>query len=1260
MGSRSDGIKILQWNARSINSNGAYLNDYLCNKDFNILCLQSLFCKVKDLPNIQGFCYPPFYKRLKGRVAVATYVRTNLIVSACSFPDQPAGVHLWTRVVSEGGEINILNCYYPEGDREGAWLEKVSEEAGSWLIAGDFNSRSVLWEEGCQCESATFRDRVMESDLVILNDGSFTRIPDRPDHNRTAIDLSLASPDLAGDAVWEVGEDPLSSDHLPILIKLACEVLEENTDGEGKFNYEGADWEAFREALGTAPSVNECLSCEQINTIFTENVLKAANLTIPKTNRGSNCSRKRHSWWNAECKAAVQRKRKTYKIYRASPTVDNFNVMQEAKINCKRVIANAKKNEWSKFVYEVKETEDLSQVFKKFKKMKSQYNPPDPILEEGGIKYVTRQAKAEKVADVFEKASSLEGLPPKMREFRDRVERDPLNEPVPNDNLTINKDITEPELDRALNSIKKLSVSEGPDSVSYRMLRELPGSYRQLLLILYRKCWAEGIVPAAWKQAIVAPILKAGKPRRDPGSYRPISLTSHVGKIYERIVKERLTYYAEKRGDIPNCQAGFRRGRGVVDHLSKIAALIRRARARNRTLFSCFFDVRRAYDSVWHRRILEKLANMGLSGNIFNFVRSFIQDRTIRVKWRGAMSSSRTLQMGVPQGSVIAPLLFNLVTADISKAQVEGCSLMVYADDIAVCLETRVSKLQNLNRNPRYTFSKKIFQRQINNISDFLWEKGFTLSPQKTTFFIATSHRVNRSDPLLSVNVMGEQVAPQANAKYLGVTFSANGSWEQHISSNALKAQAAVNIIKMLSRTPWASATKTMITLVQSLVRSRLLYGLEAFFEATPRLIEKLRVVETKALKIALGLPQWTPVHLVYREAGILPLGEEIRRRLANHMFGSRTVPNSTTLEDFRQPTNYLNEKLSSMSATQFVSDIVEGAGVREVEVAVRSLHETPPWTLLTQKINPCLSDLSKQDNPQLLATITRECISQEFSHCQKIYTDGSLSKEGVGAAFYAPTFGRIKKYKLPDDVSIFTAELIAIYMALHYISTKGPDQNWVILSDSRSVLEALRSDGSSSREDLVRDAVSQLSKLKKNKINVTLQWIPSHVGIAGNEKVDGAAKEAARGEEATSITQLPLSLKDIKNKLKRESWSQWRKKFEGIVSSRPTVDPSLPVSGGVSLPALPLAVEHLIHRLRCGVWRAQHTHKQCKCGGKLSPHHIIFECAPFKGTFDEILRITGRPETIGALLVRHSVLGWQPAKLIAETLLQSELGRMF
>ena len=138
------------------------------------------------------------------------------------------------------------------------------------------------------------------------------------------------------------------------------------------------------------------------------------------------------------------------------------------------------------------------------------------------------------------------------------------------------------------------------------MIQNFPRTTLETLLAFFNRCWEAGTVPMAWKQATVFAVPKAGKPPSSPNSYRPISLTPHVGKIYERMIKYRLEYHLEKNNIIPTIQSGFQRGRGCSDHVVKISAHVKKALAKRRTVLAAFYDVQRAYDSVWHGRLLKK------------------------------------------------------------------------------------------------------------------------------------------------------------------------------------------------------------------------------------------------------------------------------------------------------------------------------------------------------------------------------------------------------------------------------------------------------------------------------------------------------------------------------------------------------------------------------------------------------------------------------------------------------------------------------
>ena len=271
--------------------------------------------------------------------------------------------------------------------------------------------------------------------------------------------------------------------------------------------------------------------------------------------------------------------------------------------------------------------------------MKQQCVVPDSDLQHGNIKYTTAQSKADALAKAFAEASDTDSLPADRQQFRREMEATFMH-PVPDDSLAVNTPLTCTELRRALASIKKVKVSTGVDTVSYRMLKEAPELFLKILMDFFQRCWDGGTIPAGWKHPTVVPIHKHGKPRKELGSYRPISLTSHLGKVYERVIKNRLEYYCESKKVFPVCQAGFRRGRGVTDHLVKLGEHVGRAIGRRKVLLTCFF-ISRAYDQVWHAKLLQKLDKIGITGNMYNYIRSFLSDRSMQVRWKGATLTTK-------------------------------------------------------------------------------------------------------------------------------------------------------------------------------------------------------------------------------------------------------------------------------------------------------------------------------------------------------------------------------------------------------------------------------------------------------------------------------------------------------------------------------------------------------------------------------------------------------------------------------------------
>ena len=705
------------------------------------------------------------------------------------------------------------------------------------------------------------------------------------------------------------------------------------------------------------------------------------------------------------------------------------------------------------------------------------------------------------------------------------------------------------------------------------------------------------------------------------------------------MIKRRLEYFCETKKVFPACQAGFRRGRGVTDHPVKLGEHVGRAMGRRKVLLSCFFDISCAYDQVWHARLLQKLQKIGFSGKIFNNIQTFLTGRSLQVRWMGAMSTAKQIDMGVPQGSVIAPLLFNIMVYDVESCVQGKVVLTMYADDLAIWLDTHVRRPhKEINRNME--ISMKTFQEDVDGVIRFMQVNGFTVSTQKTVFL--PFHICSRRIQDISIKVNNEYVFPTDQVKYLGVVFQRMGRTNRHVDHNARNASRALNVIKVLSTQPWVNPPKVLVSLVRNLVRSRLVYGLEAMPSITETGLKRLTAIEARALRLALGLPQSVPHSLVYRDAGLLPLRDQIQLMTAKYVFRSQTVDNSTVEEvsgSFRGPT-----RVSYCSSIcDLVADLVEGAGLDGASAADRPLHPYPPPSprlMEKAEMEVEVAGLTRDQSPSLQACITNELLVNKYSQFLQMFTDGSVLEDGsAGAAFAIPEFHNIRKsFSLPA-VSIFTAELTAILMALQHISeVRTPPCAIVICSDSRSALSSIRSDSTSAREDLVLEIGTVVHQLITRGTEVRLQWVPAHVYLSGNEMADRAAKRGARRLESQTL-QLKLGLADIYSKLSRRVWRKREEDFRAQATAKEWLDPSPPSRDGVFFPGVPTYLARIMYRLRMDCWRTMFLPKSCACGGAISFHHVLFNCRECSAHFapaTSSLTSLGLPLCVRSLALRH------------------------
>ena len=408
--------------------------------------------------------------------------------------------------------------------------------------------------------------------------------------------------------------------------------------------------------------------------------------------------------------------------------------------------------------------------------------------------------------------------------------------------------------------------------------------------------------------------------------------------------------------------------------------------------------------------------------------------------------------------------------------------------------------------------------------------------------------------------------------------------------------------------------------------------------------LARLTAIEVRGLRLALGLPQSVPQCLVYREAGLLPFRRHIQLVCSKYVFRCQTIDNSTVDEitaTFRKPS-----RLQSYSSIcDLVCDLVRSAGLDGVEVATRPMHPYPPWLMERAHVEVDMEGLMKDQNPLVLAVTARLCLEEKYQHHLKIFTDGSVMEDGAaGAAFVIPEFNNLThSYSLPA-VSVFTAELLAISMALQHISAIPVTPFAIVIcSDSKAALTAIKSDSQNAREDLVREIATTTHQLITRGTEVRFQWVPAHVCLSGNEKADRAAKRGAKGVDSSTVT-MKIGLADVYAELTKQAWKQWEKEFHPMATAKEWDDTSPPCRAGVFFPGIPTYLARIMHRLHVGVWRCMCVPTKCECGMSVSFHHVMFSCTSCSDHFQPLtgkLRSVGLPLCTKSLAVCDQREGW-------------------
>ena len=414
-------------------------------------------------------------------------------------------------------------------------------------------------------------------------------------------------------------------------------------------------------------------------------------------------------------------------------------------------------------------------------------------------------------------------------------------------------------LEEIVTAIKTLKAGKAPgvDNLHPEFFLHLHESCIEWLRTFFNFCLKTTKVSKTWKLAKVVAVLKPKKPPDSASSYRPVSLLCVPYKLYERLIYNRIQPITESA--LPKEQAGFRPGRSSQDQVVLLTEDIECSFDKKLKAGVVLVYLSAAYDTVWHRGLTLKLLKTLPSKGMIRVIMSMISQRRFHVHIGGKKSRCRTLINGVPQGSVLAPLLFNLYTHDIPPTTSKK---YIYADDIAL-----------MTCHKGFPEIERVLSQDTDTIRTYFTNWRLKLYTTKTVS--SMFHLANRkADYELNVSACGEKLRFESTPKYLGVTLDRTLSYKQHLTDVSSKVTKQCNLLKRLASNRWGADFSTLRTSALALCYSVAEYCPPIWSQSQH--CKKVDTSLNECLRLVSGCIKCTPTDILQVLSGIEP--SDIRR----------------------------------------------------------------------------------------------------------------------------------------------------------------------------------------------------------------------------------------------------------------------------------------------------------------------------------------------------------------------------------------------
>ncbi|MCG7879037.1 MAG: endonuclease/exonuclease/phosphatase family protein [Candidatus Thiodiazotropha taylori] len=834
-------LSLVHYNVQSLaNKKDLLLSEFL---NFSIISITETWLDQRTSDEDISFNGYVTYRRDRigdNHGGVCVYVRDDIFSKRRQDLELPNLECVWVEINTHNRKV-LIGTFYRPPNSSSATFQAIEDSIGlatdtnasDILITGDFN---IDMSDNRSSRKITDLCQEHGLDQIITDYTHFTET------SQSTIDLILTN-NSNGILISGVGEPFLEQNiryHCPVFCVLNFDKHKTHTFKRHIWLFNQGQYQSLSDELrNTNWELMKDVDINKYALNLTDYLMKTSSKHIP--NKTINVRPSDPSWLSTNIKKLIRKRKRSYNKFKKTKSNTDFEAYKRIRNHVNNAIRDSKQKTNEQLAEKLNNgslgPKDWWRTLKHVIKPSESSNIP-PLNCNGNI-FSDNKEKAEAFNDFFSLQNIIDETNAKL----------PQSDPTNDQTETLHSiQLTPSEIESCLKSLQT-GKAAGPDTINNRLLKELSNPLSHPLCDLFNYSLSTGQFPESWKQANVTPIHKKNDPS-DPSNYRPISLLSALGKVLEKLVHKHVFNFFRENRRITCLQSGFVPGDSTVNQLIDIYNTFCKALDEGKEVRAIFCDISKAFDRVWHKGLLYKLNRVGITGSLLSWFTNYLSYRSQRVVLPGASSSWKPIRAGVPQGSILGPLLFLVYINDIVNDI--HCSIRLFADDTSlyIIVENPIEAAQLLNAD-------------LERIHQWANQWLVSFNPAKSEALLLSRKLNKPNHPQVTMN---NQAITEVNThKHLGLIFSNDCTWHDHLDEVRSKAWKRINVMRRLK---FLLDRKSLQTIYFSFIRPLLEYADVVWDNCTQYEANELEKIQIEAARIVTGATRLVSLNNLYTETG--------------------------------------------------------------------------------------------------------------------------------------------------------------------------------------------------------------------------------------------------------------------------------------------------------------------------------------------------------------------------------------------------------